>query len=173
MALRLSLFIALWMTVCPAARAARQIGGGEPLDRGTDGMGWCPSTHPNLGGSPPFNGAFIADGPSITVRFTAAIFHFELGNRQGVQPQQMVAPLQRVAAEPVEVKPPATGHEDPLSGGAAVVDALHVVAPAPVLVDLVEHPEFGRRQLAPEDLLAVGRYIPVQVPLPLSEKAQS
>ena len=39
----------------------------------------------------------------------------ELGHRQGVQAQEVVPPLQRVAAEAVEVQPGAPGDQDPLA----------------------------------------------------------
>ena len=53
----------------------------------------------------------------------------------------MIAALERIAAEPVEVEPAAAGHENPLAGSARVEEALQVVAPPVVLVDLVEDPE--------------------------------
>jgi len=75
----------------------------------------------------------------------------------------MVTALQRIAAEAVQVEPPAAGDEDLLAARPAVVEPLQVIAPAAVLVDLVEDPQPSRRQLAAQDVLAVRGDVPVQV----------
>ena len=69
----------------------------------------------------------------------------ELGCRQGMQAQQVVAALERVAAEVVHVEARASGHQDTHAFRPCVIQTLQVVAPAPVLVDLVEHPQPGWR----------------------------
>ena len=96
----------------------------------------------------------------------------QLRRRERVQPQQVVAALQRVAAEAVEVEPSAAGDEDALSAPTAVVQTLEIVAPAPVLVELVEHPELRGRQLPTQDALAVPGNVPVEVPGPSTGQAQ-
>ena len=80
-----------------------------------------------------------------------------------MQAQQVVAALQRIAAKAVHVEACAPGHQDPDAPRSRVIQALEVVAPAPVLVDLVEHPQSGRRQLAAEDALAMLCNVPVEV----------
>jgi hypothetical protein len=57
-----------------------------------------------------------------------------------MQAQEVITPLQRIAAEAVQIQTAAAGHENALAARAAVIDALEVVAPLTVLVDLVEHP---------------------------------
>jgi hypothetical protein len=88
----------------------------------------------------------------------------QFGGRERVEAEEMVAALQRIASEPVQVQAPAARHQDALPGPAAVVDALEVVPPPPVLVDFVEHPEASARQAPPQDPFAVLRDVPVQVP---------
>lgn len=51
--------------------------------------------------------------------------------------QQVVAALQRVAAEAIKVQPGAAGDQDPLPASAAVIKAFEIVPPTAVLVDLV------------------------------------
>ena len=82
-----------------------------------------------------------------------------------MQPEQVVAALQGLATEAIEVESPAAGHQDALAAAAAVVEALEIVPPAPVPVDFVEHPERRRRELAAEDPLAALGHVPVQVAL--------
>ena len=55
----------------------------------------------------------------------------------------MVAALQRVAAEPEQLQPPAARYQYSLTLPGHVVESLEVVAPPPVLVDFVEHPKAG------------------------------
>ena len=89
-----------------------------------------------------------------------------------MKPQQVIPPLKRIAPKPIEVEPAAARDQDPLSARPAVVNALQVVAPAPVLVDLVEEPEAAGRQLTLQDSLAMLGDVPVQVGLPRAGKAQ-
>ena len=55
-----------------------------------------------------------------------------------MQPQKVVAPLQGIAGESVEIEPATASDEYPLIFLPAVVQALEVVAPLPVLVDFVK-----------------------------------
>ena len=97
----------------------------------------------------------------------------------------MEAALERIAAEAVGVEPGAAGHQEAspdvggggsldgrtatapgqcgLPGNTRVVEALQVVPPIPVLVDLVEHPQAGCRKLAHQDAFPVLRDVPVEV----------
>ena len=88
----------------------------------------------------------------------------ELRHRELVEPEEVVAALQRVAAEAVEIEAGAARDQDPLARAPPVVQTLEPVPPAAVLVDLVEHPELRDRQLAPQDALAVLGHVPVEVP---------
>jgi hypothetical protein len=80
------------------------------------------------------------------------------GGGEGVQPREVIAPLEGVAAEAVEVEPRAARDEDALSPAPAVVEALEEAAPRAVLVDLVEHPQARRRELAAQDPIWAARY---------------
>lgn len=65
----------------------------------------------------------------------------------------------------VEIQAGGTRDQDALSVRSPVMDALEPVAPAAVLVDLIEGPEPTRGELTPEDPLAVLGDVPAQVPL--------
>ena len=65
----------------------------------------------------------------------------QLGHGEGMQAQEVIAALQRVAAEAVEVEARAARDQDALAAAPAVVEALQVPAPGAVLVDLVEDPQ--------------------------------
>src|ERR1700693_3290441 len=80
-----------------------------------------------------------------------------------MEPQVVVASLERIATEAVEVQTSAPRDQDALAPARRVVQALEEVAPGAVLVDLVEEPRLRRRQLAPEDRIPVGRNIEVEV----------
>ena len=86
----------------------------------------------------------------------------ELGHRQRMQAQQVVAALQGVAAVAVVVEPAAAGHQD-ARAAAAVVDALEEPAPAVELVQLVEDQQRRVREPAAQDRVAVVGDVPVQV----------
>ena len=92
------------------------------------------------------------DGPQV-----------QFSHGQGVQAQEVVSPLERIAAEAIKVQPPAAGHEDLLPRRPVVEEALEVIPPGPVLVQLIEDPERRRRQLAPQDPLTVFGDVPVEV----------
>ena len=81
-----------------------------------------------------------------------------------MQPQEVVTALQGVAAKPVEIEAGAAGDEDRLATAACVEEPLEVVAPASILVELVEDPQLRDRQLASQNALAVLRHVPAQVP---------
>src|SRR5579883_2871826 len=87
----------------------------------------------------------------------------QLGNRQRMKTQKMVATLQRVASEAIKVQPGAARDEDPPSARPPVIEALEIVPPTPVLVDLIEYPEFSGRQLTFENPLAILRDVPIEV----------
>ena len=86
----------------------------------------------------------------------------ELGDRQRVQPQVMVAALQRVAAVAIEIESTAAGHENPRAVP-PVVQSLEKGAPAVELVQLVESEHLHRRQTAAQDRVAMLRDVPAQV----------
>jgi hypothetical protein len=81
-----------------------------------------------------------------------------------VQAQEVVSALKRIAAEPVQIETAAAGHQNALPRPPAVVYALEVVPPPSVLVDLIERPERGGRQLPAQDALAMFGDVPTQVP---------
>jgi hypothetical protein len=87
----------------------------------------------------------------------------ELGYAEGVQAQVEVAPLQRVAAETVQVQTRRPGDQNALVPAMLVEQALQVVAPTPKLVDLVEEPEITRRQLVAQDRPPVGPDVVVEL----------
>ncbi len=78
--------------------------------------------------------------------------------------EQMVPSLQRVAAKSIEVQTSAAGDENLLAGPAVVEQPLEIISPASILVELVERPEFRRRQFTPQDPLAVLGHVPVEIP---------
>ena len=80
-----------------------------------------------------------------------------------MQAQQVVTSLQRIAAEAVQIETAAAGDENALPLRTAVIDALHIVAPLTVLVDLVEHPKRRSGQLAFQNPLTVVCDVIVQV----------
>ena len=87
----------------------------------------------------------------------------QLCDGQRVHPERMVAALQRIAAEAVEVELGAARDQDLLAGLLVVVETLQVVPPFAVLVQLVERPQLRYRKLTAEDAIAVLRHIPRQV----------
>ena len=80
-----------------------------------------------------------------------------------MQAQQVVTSLQRIAAEAVQIETAAAGYENALPLRAAVIDALQIVAPLTVLVDLVEHPQWRSRQLALQNPFTIVCDVVVQV----------
>src|SRR5258708_1384802 len=80
-----------------------------------------------------------------------------------MEPQIVVASLQRITTEAVEIQARASRHQDALAPASRVVQAFEVVAPGAVLLDLVEKPRCRRRQLALEDRIAVSRNVEVEV----------
>ena len=85
--------------------------------------------------------------------------------------QELVAALQRIAAKTVQIKPAASGNQDPLVRLAGVVQALEPVAPVPVLVDFIERPEIRIRQIALENTTAAFVHAPVQISIPGARQA--
>ena len=94
----------------------------------------------------------------------------ELGDRQRVQAQQVVASLQGVAAVTVVVEPAAAGDEN-AGPVLAVVEALEKAAPPVELVQLVEDQHRRVRQAAAQDRVAVIRDVPAQIARRVREQA--
>ena len=86
----------------------------------------------------------------------------QLGDRQRVQTQMVVAALQGVSAVAVVIEPTATGDENPHSV-LTVVEPLEPTAPPVELVQLVEDEYFGGRQTPAQDRVPVLGDVPVQV----------
>ena len=80
-----------------------------------------------------------------------------------MQPQQVIAPLQGVAAEAEQLQPAAAGDKDALRLRAGVVQPFEEVPPAAVFVQLVEYPQVGGGQLPTQDALPMGGDVPVQI----------
>jgi len=80
-----------------------------------------------------------------------------------MEPEVEIAALERVTAKPVEIKTRAPGYQDPLAPTGSVVERLEFVAPCPVLVDFVEEPRLGCRQLALEYRVTVFSNVEVQM----------
>src|SRR4029077_17431830 len=71
----------------------------------------------------------------------------QLGHRQRVEMKQVISALKRISRIAIEVEPRTAGDEDALPFPAAVIKPLQVVAPQTVLVNLVEDPQRGGREL--------------------------
>ncbi len=67
----------------------------------------------------------------------------KLREGEWMQAQEVVPPLQGVAAERVEIETGAPPDENAALGAELVVHAFQEVAPPAVLVELVEDPEVG------------------------------
>src|SRR5688500_4109335 len=80
-----------------------------------------------------------------------------------MQEKQVVAALEGIASITVEVEFRTSGDENPLAARAAVELARDEISAVSVLVELVEHPQFGGRQLTTQNPLAMFGNIPVQV----------
>lgn len=76
----------------------------------------------------------------------------------------MITPLERIAAEAVQVEPGAAGDQHAALAVKFVVDALEKIPPPPVLVELVEDPQLGVGQVAPKDAGPMSGNVPVQLP---------
>lgn len=91
------------------------------------------------------------------------VFNSRLGNSEGMQPQQVIAPLQGVAAEAEQLRPAAAGDKDALRLRAGVVQPFEEVPPTAVFVQLVEYPQVGGGQLPTQDALPMGGDVPIQI----------
>ncbi len=87
----------------------------------------------------------------------------ELREGERMESQQVIAPLQRVAAVTIEIEPAAAGGQNLLTFRTPVEEALQKAAPGAPLMDLVEDPDPACRQLALQNALAVGSNVPVEV----------
>ncbi len=72
-----------------------------------------------------------------------------------MKPQEVIAPLKRIAAEAIEVKPRTSCNQNLLATPTTVVESLDQITPRPVLMDLIEDPQPGDGELAFEYALSV------------------
>lgn len=94
----------------------------------------------------------------------------QFGGRERVEPQQVITALQRIAAETIEIKAPASGDQNLLPSRSLVEQSFEVVPPLAIFVELVEDPELRHRQLPAEDPLAVLRGVPAEIPRPAARE---
>ena len=88
-----------------------------------------------------------------------------LGDRERMQPQEVVPALKRVAAETEQLESAASRHEHALVFPTRVVEAFEEAPPSSVLVYLVKDPKIGGRELSAQDALPVLVRVPVQIAL--------
>ena len=71
----------------------------------------------------------------------AARAQLQFGEGERVQPQEVVATLQRTTAKMLQVEPATSGNQNPLARPVRIVQSLEKVAPLTVLVYFIKQPE--------------------------------
>src|SRR5688500_3549335 len=72
-------------------------------------------------------------------------------DRQGMQAQQVVAALERIASKAVEVQSRTASDQDLLTARAAIEQPFEEIPPGAVLMEFVEYPQLRGGQFATED----------------------